>query len=328
MSARRQRPGLVIWFFVIIGTATSLWWQRQNVTDWLRLVNYQAPSAIVQLASDDTLTPLARKILYVNHPLLLSSHATLDRYCSNSQEQTIVLGCYHGGQAGIYVFAVSDSTLQGVEQVTTAHEMLHAAYDRLSVAERQQVDGWLQDYYTNQLHDQRILKTIESYKKTEPNDVINEMHSIFGTEVASLPIPLEQYYKRYFANRAAVATFAANYQQVFTSREDQVHQYDAQLAALKDQITTRQNQLQQQQEALETALQVLHEDRTNDDPTTYNAQVSAYNKRVTDYNNALEGIKQTINDYNQLVAKRNALALETQKLQNELSGRLGSISQQ
>ena len=51
-----------------------------------------------------------------------------------------MLGCYILNK-GIYVYDITDDRLAGVRQVTTAHEMLHAAYDRLSVKERAQVDA-------------------------------------------------------------------------------------------------------------------------------------------------------------------------------------------
>ena len=140
-----------------------------------------------------------------------------------------MLGCYHSGQSGIFVLDVTDSRLDGVEQVTAAHEMLHAAYDRLSRSERSKVDAMLEDYYKNDLKDQRIVETINAYKKSEPKDVVNEMHSIFATEIASLPAPLEKYYQRYFTDRGQIVANAERYKSEFTSRQEAIVGYDAQL---------------------------------------------------------------------------------------------------
>ncbi len=82
--------------------------------------------------------------------------------------------------------------------------MLHAAYNRLNSADKSRIDNSLQKYYQHTLTDQRIKNIIAAYKKTEPNDLVNEMHSIFGTEVAELPPELETYYKQYFSNRSVV----------------------------------------------------------------------------------------------------------------------------
>src|SRR5206468_584885 len=126
--------------------------------------------------------------------------------------------------------------LSGVEEVTSAHEMLHAAYDRLSTKERNRVDELLQNYYDHQLTDQRIRATIDAYKASEPNDLQNEMHSIFGTEIATLPPELENYYSQYFADRSKVTTLAGEYEQEFTSRKTEIQSYDTQLDGLRAQI--------------------------------------------------------------------------------------------
>src|SRR5690349_20404233 len=111
--------------------------------------------------------------------------------------------------------------------------MLHAAYDRLSAKDRTYVDGLMLDYYHHDLHDQQLLDTIASYQKSEPNDVTNEMHSVFGTEADNLPAPLEQYYKKFFDNRQKTVAYSTGYEQEFTSRKAAVAAYDQQLTELK-----------------------------------------------------------------------------------------------
>ena len=185
---------------VLLGLLVWALFNQQYLRDEVRLYHYQPPASITALANETTMTPAAQRIFYVNHPVL-DDKADFVNACNTHQEQTIVLGCYHSDQAGIYVLSVTDSRLNGVEQVTAAHEMLHAAYDRLSSSDRANVDQMLQQFYDNGLTDSRVRSTIEAYKQTEPNDLVNEMHSIFGTEVANLPAGLETYYQRYFTNR-------------------------------------------------------------------------------------------------------------------------------
>ncbi len=292
---------------------------RQDIIDWWRLRNYQAPQSISRLADQDTMTDYGRKIFYVNNPLI-NDKATFHTKCpNNGGEQTIVLGCYIGNQAGIFLLAVSDSRLDGIVQVTAAHEMLHGAYDRLSTKERNRVDAMLADYYKNQLHDQRILDTLDAYKKSEPRDVVNEMHSIFGTEVATLPAGLEQYYKQYFTDRSKVAGFAAQYQAAFTSRKAAIAGYDTQLASLKDQIAVTEADLKTKHSAIEAQQSSLVSLRTSGNIAAYNAGVPAYNSLVDSYNQQVETIKSLITQYNQLVATRNAIAVEQASLTKELS---------
>jgi flagellar biosynthesis chaperone FliJ len=299
---------------------------RQPITDWLRLLDYQPPSAISQLADQDTMTPYARHLFYLNKPELLSSVSSFRQHCSEN-ENTIVLGCYHPEQDGIYIYNVQDPELQGVSQVTAAHENLHAIYDRLSDSQRQYVDGLLQDYYQNGLTDQRVKDEIGLYKKTEPKSLLNEMHSIFGTEIADLPPALEEYYNQYFSNRSAIVAFSKRYEQAFTARQNRISQDDRQLSAMKRQIDTQQAALQAQQSRLSSAQRRLKALLSTGQNTEYNAQIPAYNSQVNDYNNSVESLRSLIDSYNQLVTTRNALAKELSTLDKALDTRLAPKSQ-
>ncbi|HUY84937.1 MAG TPA: hypothetical protein VMU97_00270 [Candidatus Dormibacteraeota bacterium] len=298
---------------------------RQNILDWWKLRNYQAPSAIAQLATQDTMTAYGRKILYVNHADLEGKTNFAKQCPNNGGEQTIVLGCYHSDQAGIFLLNVTDPLLNGVEQVTAAHEMLHGAYDRLSASEKTKVDAMLLDYYNHDLHDQRLRDTIAAYKKTEPNDVVNEMHSVFGTEVANLPSGLEQYYKRYFTDRAQVAAYAAEYQAEFTSRQTTVTQDDSQLAVIKQQINSLETDLQNKRATIDTRQSSLNSLRDSN-VDAYNAAVPGYNALVNDYNAEVGQIQALITQYNDLVASRNGVALEIGQLTKELTAGPSTIS--
>lgn len=313
---------LVVWFG-LLGLAAL---NRQNIIDWWLLRNYHASSTVSQLATQDDLTGYARKVFYVNHPAI-DDKSTFAKSCpNNGGEQTIVLGCYHGNQAGVFLLTVSDPRLDGVEQVTAAHEMLHAAYDRLSSSERKKVDDMLLDFNQHGLQDQRIKDTIAAYRKSEPNDVVNEMHSVFGTEVPNLSPQLEAYYKRYFADRSAVTGFATKYQSEFTSRKSTVMQADAQLAQLKTQITASEADLQTKQTAITNEQNRLIGLKNGGNISAYNAGVPAYNQQIDTYNSEVHSLQSMIDQYNQLVNSRNAVALEQDQLVNELKTNVSTIN--
>jgi hypothetical protein len=306
---------LVVWL-AILGLIAGI---RQPLFDWWQLRGYKAPTDVSALSAQDTMTDYGRKVFYVNHPAIDSKQSFRSVCPNGGGEQTIVLGCYHGNQRGIYLLDVTDSRLNGVEQVTAAHEMLHAAYDRLSSGDRNRVNTMLQDYYDHDLHDQRIIDTINAYRKSEPNDVVNEMHSIFGTEIVSLPSELETYYKKYFTDRSQVAAFAARYQSEFTSRQAAVERYDMQLAALKQQIKATNSDLEAKASSINSEQKRLVGLRSSGNIDAYNAGVPVYNQLIDTYNAELRQLQVAINQYNQLVTTRNAVALEQDELVNELS---------
>lgn len=309
---------------VVLGLLGFAYDQRQNIVDWVKLRDYQAPAAVAELATQDEMTPYARKVFYVNAPKLEGKAEF--KQCKVHGEQTIVLGCYHGMQNGIFILTVTDPRLEGVEQVTAAHEMLHAAYDRLSNSERHKVDSMLRDYYNHGLQDERVRQTIEAYRTLEPNDLTNEMHSIFGTEIVTLPAPLQEYYSRYFMNRSTVTGFAARYQQEFTSRREAIKAADAQLASLKAQIDSLEDDLNTQQKTLDASSAQLQQLRSSGDIAAYNAGVPGFNASVNAYNNEVAQVKSLISQYNTLVSQRNAIALEAQQLTNEIDSTVAPIN--
>lgn len=306
---------------VIIAVGVTALANRTKITDWWRLRGYQAPTSISQLASQDTMTLYTQHLFYLNKPQLQSSVPAFRKDCPEN-ESTIVLGCYHPIEDGIYIYNVQDQDLQGVTQVTAAHEVLHAAYDRLSAKERARVDGMLEDYYKHHLPDGRVKDEIKLYEQTEPKSVVNEMHSVFGTEVADLPPALEAYYKQYFHNRGQIVAYSEQYQKAFTDRQQTIAQDDQQLATMKQQISAQEAALQTQQAQVTAAHNQLNALLSSGQTAAYNAGVPAYNAQVNSYNTGVASLRAAIDQYNQLVAQRNAVASVLTTLDKALDTRL------
>lgn len=320
VSTIRKHLTLIISIALVI-CLFFVWINRLGIYDLVRLYNYHPPTEIVMLADETTMTKLARRVFYVNHPRILNKE-TFNQNCpNNGGEHTIILGCYHGQQTGIYLFNVVDPQLAGVEQITAAHELLHAVYARLNTSERINVDNLLQSFYTNMLKDERLLSVIELYKKSEPDEITNEMHSIFATEVKDLPIELENYYKKYFTNRQQVITFAEKYQQAFSSRRDQIALYDVQLVDLKTQITSNEAKIEALLNSIEVQRKQLDSYLESKQIDLYNNNVSSYNQKIKSYNNEIKNTQSLINQYNQIVQDRNSVAVEERQLIKSLDSR-------
>lgn len=301
--------------------------RRQQLEDWWKLRNYTPPSAAVQLASDDTMNAYTRHLFYLNKPQLLSTVTQFRQHCPEN-ENTIVLGCYHPGQNGIYIYAVQDISLAGIQQVTAAHEVLHAIYARLSDAARTQLDGELQSYYKNGLTDPNVKAEVALYQKTEPNSVFDEMSCTFGTEIAQLPTALNAYYAQFFTNRQKVVGYEEQYESQFTSREQQVAVYDSQLAVMKQQINSAEASLTAEEGALSTQRTQLQQQLSSGQVATYNTAVAGYNAQVNSYNTSLNDLKQQITSYNQLVSTRNSVAGQLTTLDTAIDTRLPTASSQ
>ncbi len=318
----KQKNNSVIWgvFSVVVafGLPFVAVWQWQSLLDWWHLRDYTPTAQITTIGNEAAFTDKSRKLFYVNHPQLLTGQ-DFTKNCTIGAEKTVILGCYISGDRGIYLYNVADQRLNGVVQTTAAHEMLHAAYARLSGQEKQRIDGLLESFYKTGVTDERIKETMAAYQKSEPNDIANEMHSIFATEIVTLPSELETYYKQYFTDRASVVRMAQKYQAEFTTRRDQTKAFDDQLTAMKTEIDQNQARLSSQKRAIDSDYSRLTSLRRSQQVDTYNRLVEDYNAAVSSYNSLLESTRQLILRYNNVVEQRNAVALEEQSLVKALT---------
>lgn len=303
-------------FVLIVAAALLLYTNAQRLQDWWALRDYQPPLEVAQFASDTTMTSYATRVYYVNRPLLYGKQEAT-KYCPEATEQSFVLGCYVSDQQGIFLLTVDNDELAGIEQVTAAHEMLHAAYDRLSDGDRARINRALQAYYDT-LPAGTLKETVDAYLKTEPQNVVNEMHSIFATQARTLPADLETYYAQYFTKRSAIVDYYDSYEAAFQKRRDQVAQYDQQLNIWKPQIDELQATINAQSSELLTRQTAMNRDRASGNIQGYNSQVDGYNAFVARYNATIRRAEQLIADYNALIETRNAVALEERALSESL----------
>ncbi len=299
-------------------------WQRQEIADWLVLRSYIPPSRVQELANHTSMTDYGRRLLYVHKPSL-DSKDDFNAHCTVN-ETTIVLGCYISGQ-GIYIYDVTDSRLSGIHEVTAAHEMLHAAYDRLNDKERKRIDQLLNEAYAS-LKDERLQNLIKTYEERDPGIVANELHSILATEVSELPSELESYYQKYFDDRQMIVQYAKRYEGAFQDLEKQVKLIDAQLSSLKIEVESMENALTSQADHLAAERRALDAELAANDYESYNKGVNSYNQQVQKYNGLLAQYKTKVSEYNSVVEKRNSIAGQQQELIQAIDSRIGTIEKE
>ncbi len=225
---------------LIIGAGIFALTNFQAITDYFRLRDYDPPQRIEQLADKTTMLESTRRIFYINHPKL-SDKAEFNGECRTTEE-SIILGCYVANR-GIFLLDVKEPKLNGVVEVTAAHETLHAQYERLNSKEREKIDRLTSEFFEKNVSSERLKKTIENYRKKDSSIVPNELHSILGTEVRDLSPELEEYYKRYFSDRKKIVEFSEQYEQAFLDLEQQANSIESQLSSLKTQIDTNRGQI-------------------------------------------------------------------------------------
>lgn len=314
-AARRSISTLFL--VVLLSLLAFTAWRYQEVYDWWRLRDYEAPARIAELADNTRMNDTGRKLFYVHHPELNDREA-FNRNCSGF-EQTIVLGCYITHQA-IYIFDVDDPKLEGIEEVTAAHEMLHAAYDRLSSSEKADVDRMTTAAFDG-LNDERLNKVVKSYKERDSSVVPNELHSILATEVRNLPEELENYYRRYFSNRLAVVELSESYEAIFTRQQNRISDLSTQISALESKLRNDKASIESLEAQLAAESQRLNRLRNQGRTEEYNAAVPGFNASVNRYRQLVESYNADVNRLNDMIHEYNSLAIEQKQLINSINSK-------
>lgn len=306
----------VIRFLTFSAIIAGLVWvllNKQDVTDWWQLQNYKPSAEIVALADSTTMVGYGRDMFYVSDPEL-HGRETFNQKCHDTDEKSIVLGCYVVQR--IFLFKVTDKRLKGVVEVTAAHEMLHAVYERLSEAEKHSLSQLI-DAGVNKVKNKELQDLIELYQKTEPGEYYSEMHSILGTEYSNLTPELEAHYKKYFMDRSKVVGFAENYKSAFNASKARLAQIEKQLINLKKQVDNNNASLMQMKAELDSDSDNLNQMR-NSDPEGYNQAVPSYNAKVRNFNNLIAQTQGLVAQFNDLVKQYNNEAAAQNNLYDSL----------
>lgn len=300
------------------GVAWGATWvvdNEQNIKD--RLIAYQfEPSAdIKRYVAEAGLSAVGELYLLASLPRVVPAYE-FDRYCSKSEPGIGVLGCYTLRDKRIYLYDVTDPRLTPMEPVVAAHEMLHAAWARLSRAEQDRLGVLLEEGFAMLPEDHELRSRIESYESRDPTSRIPELYAILGTEVASLPPDLEAHYSIYFDDRMKSVLLAQRFYAVF---DELVDERDL----LVQNLESRSAEIE--------GLRFTYEDAANSlrrDVDAFNAKNAAggfssapeefqrVRAALVERQNRLDGLRSTLK---QKIAEYNELLGELTRLNNELS---------
>ncbi len=211
---RNLFPALLL-SVVLFGLAVFIATHRYDVIDAVTVWRYGRPAVLTEYANKTAMTSRGEYLLYATRAEVNEKNA-FNVNCSGLVEQTVVLGCFSNNR--IYVYDVSSVQLAGVKEVTMAHEMLHAAYERLDTNKRTRINELLNREYAT-ISDPHFHEAIALYDRTEPGARLTELHSMLATERKTLSPELESYYREYFTDRSAVLSLYESYAAVFRELE-------------------------------------------------------------------------------------------------------------
>lgn len=285
-NQRRKTNGYIAAIIAVIASIALglfIFVNRQYVVDQINVWDFQPSSDVVSFTDRTGMNQTGIFYFYTSHPVVENAQ-DFNTQCGKTEQSTAILGCYTN--RNIYVYNVTNAQLDGIREVTAAHEMLHAAYDRMSDSEKQTVDALLEAEYTKLKSDKAFADQMAFYDRTEPGERDNELHSVIGTEVASISPALEDHYRAYFTDRSKVVALHTKYAAVFSNLQTRAQQLSDQLTQLSDSIKK--------------------------DSTTYNQEVSQLNSDINTFNSKASGGSFTTNE--EFQAERARLVLQVSQL--------------
>lgn len=232
----------VLTTLVVLGVAAAAiaaFMFRQQINDHLAAQQFEPTSEIVELTERMQLTDAGHRVFWASEPTLDASQR-FNKQCSNVEhtEEGHVLGCYSGSR--IHLFEVTDERLDGIVEVTAAHELLHAVFARMGANERSSFAKKLNELYRELAPEDPVLEQRMSvYSGLSKIGFANELHSVLGTEYRELPDWLEQHYAAWFDDRGAILDFFESYHAIFDQLTQRADELQAEMAELRESVERR-----------------------------------------------------------------------------------------
>lgn len=223
----------LIIFAVLTTGGVVAWVQRENIRDLVTVWNYEPTSDIVGYIERSRMSDRGEFLFKASQPVVQAGD-DFNETCAAEEEGTGVLGCYLPATRTILLFDVTDERLDGIEEVVAAHEMLHAAWDRMSVGERDSLAPLLEAEAASREDDKDFAERMAVYERVEPGERLNELHSIVGTELEEISPALEKHYAEFFSDRATVVALHVTSNGVFVELEKKTAALIAEMDDLRE----------------------------------------------------------------------------------------------
>lgn len=323
-NQRRRRRGLgsLIFSVVLIGLSIAIWLNRQYIVDSISFWQYSPSSSIQSITAQVQLTDAGKFAFYAAQPMLDGSRA-FDATCDRKEQNTAILGCYVANR--IYIFDVKDARLNGIEEVTAAHELLHAVYQRLSGEEKANVNRLVEAEYEKLRDNPDFAERMAFYERTEPGERDNELHSIIGTEVGSISSELEAHYAKYFTDRSKIVGFYTAYSKVFSELSNHAKELSNQLDSLSAEIKADSAKYNDDVKQLNADITEFNRRATSGEFTSqaqFNSQRQVLAARVSALSRQREAVNAKITEYNRLKDEYNDTVTRSNQLYQSIDSSL------
>ena len=320
-TSKTSRVGTIIAFalsIVVVGFAGWLFLNRQYALDQLTVWGYQPTAAVQAIDESVQFTDKGMFTFYATKPVVAES-SEFNSKCPRQESGSPILGCYTS-EDRIYLFDINNPQLNGMKEVTAAHEMLHAVWQRMSADEQKRMGVLLTQAYEKTANSE-LRDRMAYYQRTEPDAITNELHSILGTEVSDLGPELETYYAQYFKNRQTILDLHAQYNAVYKSLNAQADTLYASMQSLSSSIESRTKAYDTNVDQLTKDINAFNERANSGDFNSigeFNRQRAALMNRSTQLETERVAINADISRYETMYVEYQQLATQIEGLNNSV----------
>ena len=312
-----RRRHFVRWVFLaaLVAAIVAVVINWKWIYDWYLGVSYVPSEDMAVIRDKLNLTGDGEFLFNAAQPVL-SEAKEFNQNCRQKESETAVLGCYTTGN--IYIYNITAAELDGIRELTTAHELLHAKWARMNEDERLEFVASLTRVFDD---NQELLgDEIEPYDISEKQE---ELYVRAGTEIKDLPEDLERHYAEVFRDQDAVVDFYESYIAVFREIKAKMAGLLEEMEVLKEEIGAKTAEYERQVNQLEADIVSFNSCAEVEGCFVSEGEFYARRRQLVAKQGELEKLNGEINDlideYNVKVEEYNADVTESNKLQDMIN---------
>lgn len=306
------------WFvlLIVVVLVTLIVFNRDWIKDFWRGLSYKPSTEMAQIRDKLDLTSQGEFLFNASQPVLNESEDFNEICRFEKDEENAVLGCYR--EENIYVYNIEDSELDGIRELTAAHELLHAVWARMGESERMNYADSLSEVLKQ---NKEILE--DELGTYDSNEQKEELYVRAGTEIKKLPNDLEKHFATIFKNQDKVVDYYNKYISVFNNLKAEMEGLMAEMNRLQGVIDEKT--VFYEQRANQLNAEIVEFNNCAEMAGCFTSQWAFYQRRnaliaeQAETERLYDEINSLIDEYNINVEKYNQDVISNKKLNQKIN---------
>lgn len=317
-KVNKRRQYIIIWSFFMLLSVLALiaFFNWQWIYDFGRGLSYNPSDEMQRIWGSLELTERGGFLFKASMPTLNEREDFNEKCRFGVDSEMAILGCYTEGN--IYVYNITDAKLDGIRELTTAHELLHAVWARMGEGARNDLSLALTQVFND--NKDLLEEEISTYGESERQE---ELYVRAGTEIKNLPELLEKHYAEIFKDQDKIVNFYEKYISVFNNIKAEMDNLMSEMENIKIEIETKTAEYEQRIVKLNTDIANFNDCAETSgcfgSSNEFYARREVLVREQEELNALYEELNDLISKYNERVAKYNDDVIQTEKLNNMIN---------